>query len=65
MEEDTAEVIWGGRVIDEVQEVDAAGRVMEEKEGLEILSKIKKKNHQDRESTPKKAAANPTWRKHI
>ena len=57
-------MIWGACVVDEVQDIDAAGtasRSIGEKEKQEILAVIRKKN----KSTIKKPTSNPTWRKKI
>ena len=54
-EEETADIVWGACVIDEIQDVDIAGKVSNE------MQEQKKK----KELSNQKLASNPTWRKKI
>ena len=70
-EENSDEVVWGACVIDEVQDVDVAGRARDERETQEILNvirneKVRDKNESAFKDIPSsKLASNPTWRKKI
>ena len=64
-EEESQDVIWGSLMVDEIQDVDVAGKVMSDKEREEILAVIRKEKQQEKTSTLIKPNSNPTWRKKI
>ena len=57
---------WGIHMIEEIQDVDAAGRELSEQERMEALSVIKKSKAETPTNNPfAKPTSNPTWRKKI
>ena len=64
VEEESDAVIWGACVIDEIQDVDIAGKVMSDKQRDEILAVIRNQKQQEKAAIPK-GNSNPTWRKKI
>ena len=57
---------WGTCVIEELQDVDSAGKETSEEERMEVLSIIRKAKAEATKNSPNQnQASTPTWRKKI